>query len=58
LGELPQEAESVVENPTGKGIGKSGNPRYLGFVARGPVWVTVALDDPDLIVTVFPRGRK
>jgi hypothetical protein len=53
----PREAESVVENPIGKSVGRSGNPRYLGYVASVLVWMVVASDDPDLIVTVFPEER-
>jgi hypothetical protein len=52
-----QEAESVVENPIGKSVGSSGNPRYRGLVAGVFVWVVVASDDPDLIITVFQEER-
>jgi hypothetical protein len=52
-----QEAESVVENPIGKSFGRSGNPRYRGFVAGVLVWVVVASDDPDLVITVFWKER-
>jgi hypothetical protein len=47
-----------VENPIGKSVGRCGNPRYLGYVAGVLVWVVVASDEPDLIVTVFPEGRE
>jgi hypothetical protein len=53
----PQEAESVVESPIGKSFGKSGKPRYLGFVGGVLVWVVVATDEPDLIVTIFSKER-
>jgi hypothetical protein len=52
-----QEAESVVENPIGKSVGSSGNPRYRGSVGGLVVWVVVAKDDPDLIITVFREER-
>jgi len=50
-----QDAESVVENPIGKGFGRSGKPRYLGIAVGRLVWVVVAIDEPDLIVTIFPK---
>ena len=53
----PEEAESVVENPIGKTVRISGKPRYLGYVGGVLVWVVVANDEPDLIVTVFPKER-
>jgi hypothetical protein len=53
----PKEAEAVVEDPIGKRIGRSGNPRYLGYVAGVLVWVVVASDEPDLIVTVIRKER-
>jgi hypothetical protein len=53
-----QEAESVVENPIEKSFGMSGKPRYLGVVGREFVWVVVALDEPDLIVTIFREERR
>ncbi len=53
-----QEAESVAENPIGKGLDDKGNPMYLGFVAGILVWVVVADDDPEVIITVFEEGRK
>lgn len=52
-----EEAESVVKNPIGKGVGSSGNPRYRGYVAGLVVWVVVAGDDPDLVITVFREDR-
>jgi hypothetical protein len=43
--------------PDRKSFGRSGKPRYLGFVGGKLVWVVVALDEPDLIVTIFPKER-
>jgi len=48
-----QEAESVVKNPIGKSVGMGGTPRHRGFVAGVLVWVVVASDDPDLVISVF-----
>jgi hypothetical protein len=56
-GATRQEVESVVRNPIGKSIGKDGKPRYLGPAGDGLLWVVVAIDDPDCIITVFPKER-
>ena len=53
-----QEAESVVENPIGKGFDDKGNALYFGYVAGVPVWVVVADDDPEVVITVFEEGRR
>jgi hypothetical protein len=52
-----QEAESVVENSTEKSYGSNDNPRYRGVIAGVRVWVVVASDDPDLVITVFWKER-
>lgn len=52
-----QEAESVVENSTEKSFGSNDNPRYRGVIAGVRVWVVVASDDPDLVITVFWKER-
>ncbi len=53
-----QEAESVVENPIGKDFDGKGNALYFGYVAGVPVWVVVADDDPEFVITVFEEGRR
>ncbi|MGH2939504.1 MAG: hypothetical protein ACRDPE_15455 [Solirubrobacterales bacterium] len=53
-----REAESVVEIPTEKSFGSNGNPRYRGVVAGVRVWVVVAKDDPNLVITVFWKERR
>jgi hypothetical protein len=46
-----QEVESVVENPIGKDFDDKGNALYFGYVAGVPVWIVVADDDPEVIIT-------
>jgi hypothetical protein len=53
-----QEVESVVENPIRKDFDDKGNALYFGYVASAPVWIVVADDDPDVIITVFEEGRR
>lgn len=50
-----EEAESTVESPIGKDLDPDGKPRYLGFIGGRLCRVVVALDDPDVIVTVHER---
>ena len=52
-----QESESVVERPIGKSFGSNGNPRYRGVIAGVLVWVVVASDDPQLVITGFWKER-
>jgi hypothetical protein len=52
-----QEAESVVANKFGKDFDHKGNPRYRGVIAGKPCRVVVALDDPAVIITVYPEER-
>ena len=49
--------ESVVKSRLKKGLDRRGNPMYLGFVGRRPVVVVVAGDDPNFVITVFPKER-
>jgi hypothetical protein len=46
-----------VANPIGKDFDDTGNALYLGFVAGVAVWVVVADDDPEVVITVFKEGR-
>jgi hypothetical protein len=52
-----QEAESVVADQLEKDFDPKGNPRYRGFIAGKRCAVIVALDDPDVIITVFEKER-
>jgi hypothetical protein len=51
------EAESVVRNSSEKDFDEDGNPRYRGFINGTRCRVVVALDDPDLIITIHRRRR-
>jgi hypothetical protein len=52
-----QEAESVAKNKFAKDFDRDGNPRYRGFVGGKRCCVVVALDDRDVIITVFEKER-
>jgi hypothetical protein len=52
-----EEAESVVRNSFENDFDQNGNPRYRGYIAGQRCRVVVALDDPDLIITIHPRRR-
>jgi hypothetical protein len=53
----PLDAEWVVAHPDAVDCDDQGRPRYLGEVRGTPVFVVLALDEPDLIVTIYRRGR-
>jgi hypothetical protein len=53
-----QEVESAVENSIGKDFDDKGNALYLGYVVGVLVWIVVADDDPDFIITVFEEGQR
>lgn len=53
----PLDAELVVSHPVAVDRDKEGRPRYLGWVRSVLVSVVVALDEPDLIVTIYRKGR-
>jgi hypothetical protein len=53
-----EEAESVVENSFEKDFDEDGNPRYRGFINGERCRVVVALDDPDVIITIHSRRRR
>jgi hypothetical protein len=53
-----QEVESAVRNPIGKDFDDRGNAMYRGYLAGVIVWIVVADDDPDVVITVFEEGRR
>jgi hypothetical protein len=53
-----EEAESVIANPIEKDSDWKGNPRYRGFIAGQRCRVVVALDEPDLIISIHHRRRR
>ena len=51
------DVESVIAHPTGIDTEETGKVRYVGYVRGERIRVVVALDDPDLIVTIHRRRR-
>jgi hypothetical protein len=50
-------AEAIVARPDRSFPGKDGKPNYEGSIEGVLVRIVVALDDPDLIVTICERRR-
>jgi hypothetical protein len=55
VGATLHDAERVIEEPTYVDQGADGKPRYTGEIRGVRVRVVVALDEPDLIVTIHDR---
>ncbi|HKZ15531.1 MAG TPA: hypothetical protein VJL81_16965 [Solirubrobacterales bacterium] len=53
-----QEVESAVRNSLEKCFDDKGNALYLGYVVGVLVWIVVADDDPECIITIFEEGRR
>ena len=51
------EAERVIEDPIQMDRDGSGRPRFTGKIRGIYVRVVVALDDPDLVVTIHDRRQ-
>jgi hypothetical protein len=51
------DAEAVIARPVRIGRDDSGKPIYEGAVRGRVMRVVVALDEPDLIVTIYPRRK-
>jgi hypothetical protein len=52
-----EDAERVIEQPVGVDNDPEGRPRYRGFIRGIPVKIVVAVDEPDLIVTIHKRRK-
>jgi hypothetical protein len=52
------EVEAAVKTPIGKTRDAEGNALYFGYVAGALVWIVVASDDPEFIITVFEEDRR
>ena len=52
-----REVESMISDPDEIDRDEAGRPLYLGTVRGVPICAVVALDEPDLIVTIFRRER-
>ena len=51
------DAEALVARATVVDNDADGKPRYTDYIEGVPIRVVVALDDPDLIVTIYERRR-
>jgi uncharacterized protein DUF4258 len=50
------DVEAAVRNPVRQGRDERGNARLVGETMDGrPILVLLAGDDPDFVITVFPR---
>jgi uncharacterized protein DUF4258 len=52
-----EDVERVIEQPLAADKDPDGRPRYRGFIRGTPVKVVVAVDEPDLIVTIHKRRK-
>jgi hypothetical protein len=51
--------ESIVATPDSRAVDSDGNPILSGADDRGRAFeVVIALDDPEFVNTVIPRGRR
>lgn len=50
-------AEAIVARPDHVFVGRDGKPNYVGFIEGTRIRIVVALDEPDLIVTICDRKR-
>jgi hypothetical protein len=50
-------AEAIVVRPDRFFVGRDGKPNYVGSIEGMVIRIVVALDDPDLIVTICERRR-
>jgi hypothetical protein len=55
LGASIEDVEGVIARPVRIDWDEDGKPRYAGWIRDVQVRVVVALDDPDLIVTIHDR---
>lgn len=57
VGGTLEDAERVIANPVEVDRDDRGKPRYTGEIRGARVRIVVALDEPDLIVTIHDRRR-
>ncbi len=57
IGGTLEDAEQVIANPTTVDWDYQGRPRYTGEILGRQMRIVIALDEPDLIVTIHPRRR-
>jgi hypothetical protein len=46
-----------VRSESGKGFDPRGNPMYRGFIDGRLTVIVIAADDPNYVITVFPKER-
>jgi len=51
------DVEAVLAAPIRVGVAKDGKPTLTGLVRGEQVRVVLALDEPDLVVTIHPRRK-
>jgi hypothetical protein len=49
------EVEGLISKPIFMDRDREGRPRYLGYIRGALFRVVVAVDDPEMIVTIHPR---
>lgn len=52
------EVEALIANPISADTDPDGNPRYLGEIRGRLFRVVVALDNPNLIITIHPKRKR
>lgn len=58
FGATVADAEHVIQHAIYIDADRDGRPRYTGYIRGICVRVVVALDDPDLIVTIHERRNR
>jgi hypothetical protein len=58
LGITDVDVEHVLLNACEVDADEDGNPRFTGWVREERVRIVLALDQPDLIVTIHPRRKR
>lgn len=56
-GLIEAEIEQVIEKPDSIEADDQGKPRYLGLIRGLRVRIVLALDQPDLVVTIHSRRK-
>jgi hypothetical protein len=55
MGASPADVDRVIANPVRVDQDEKGRNRYTGYIGNVRVRVVVALDEPDLVVTIHDR---
>ncbi len=57
MGVTAADAEAMISNPDQVDFDEDGKPRYTGYIRGIRMRAVVALDEPDVIVTIHERRR-